>query len=295
MILEPGHSTEYLEKYKKGEITKGLGLGCSLDDYLRFKRSQVNIVLGHDNVGKSFFLFWYFLALHSQHGLRFLIWAGENRSGQIMRDLIQFYTGTRLSNLTMHEVNIYRAYLENAFGFVDNTQLYKPDQLLKIFAEQGQSYDGFLIDPFTGLDREFTHGANYDFMNKTREFVNKYNKTLYICTHPVTQSGRSIGIYPEGHHWFGHVKPPLKDHVEGGKPFTNRVDDMIVIHRLVKHEEMKYKTMVNVEKVKDQETGGKQTQLDFPLLFDFNSGLGFTIDGVDPMKRKVLTDQTVIQ
>ncbi len=51
---------------------------------------------------------------------------------------------------------------------------------------------------------------------------------------------------------------------------------MFVIHRLIKHETMKSYTMVNVEKVKDLDTGGMHTRLDelrtehastFPRLF----------------------------
>ncbi len=30
--------------YKDGKISMGLGIGCVLDDYIRFKRKQLNIV-----------------------------------------------------------------------------------------------------------------------------------------------------------------------------------------------------------------------------------------------------------
>ncbi len=36
---------------------------------------------------------------------------------------------------------------------------------------------------------------------------------------------------------------------------------------------------VNVEKVKDMDTGGKHTALNDPIMFDFNSGLGFDVFG----------------
>jgi hypothetical protein len=32
------------------------------------------------------------------------------------------------------------------------------------------------------------------------------------------------------------------------------------------------------------DTGGKHTALNDPIMFDFNSGLGFVINGVDPLK-----------
>jgi len=66
----------------------------------------------------------------------------------------------------------------------------------------------------------------------------------------------------------------------------NRCDDMIIIHRLVKHPSMKYITMVDVEKVKDRDTGGQQTELNNPEMFEYNSGLGFKQGGIDPIKRE---------
>jgi hypothetical protein len=50
MILKTGHATQYLNDFKEGKIAQGLGIGCILDDYIRFKTKQLNIVLGHDNV-----------------------------------------------------------------------------------------------------------------------------------------------------------------------------------------------------------------------------------------------------
>jgi hypothetical protein len=120
-------------------------------------------------------------------------------------------------------------------------------------------------------------------MNKAREFVNKTGMTIYINTHPNTESGRSANLYTDGD-FKGHLKPPLKDHIEGGKAFLNRCDDMFVIHRLIKHETMKYNTMIGVEKIKDMETGGKHTGLNEQILCNFNSGLGFEVYGVNPLK-----------
>lgn len=283
MILKNGHSTQYLLDYKDGKISQGLGIGCVLDDYLRFKTKQLNIVLGHDNVGKSYFMLWYFLALAVNHNLKFVLWMGENSSGQVMRDLIQMYSGRKFNELTKHEILAYQNELEQNFQFISNEQMYTPQEILKLI-ESTDANVGF-IDPFTGLNRGMQHSDNYEFLNYTRDFCNRTGKTLYISTHPNSESGRNSMLYPQEHHWFGHLKPPLKAHIEGGKPFLNRCDDMIVIHRLVKHAEMKYMTMVEVEKIKDRDTGGQQTELNQPLLFDYNYGLGFKIGGIDPIKR----------
>lgn len=281
MLKNKGDSLQYLLDYKDGNIKQGLGIGCFIDEHLKFKPKQVNIILGHDNVGKTYWINWYFLNLALQHGLTFCLWSGENQSGQILRDMVQMYAGKPFKQLSYDEIHRHTAYIEQYFTFIDNSKLYKPEDLFDLFI-QSQA-DVCLIDPFTGLDRQMTFEGNYTFMNAARQFVNSTGKTIYINTHPNTESGRNANLYQDGE-WKGHLKPPLKDHIEGGKAFLNRCDDMFVIHRLIKHPEWKYSTWINVEKVKDIETGGRHTLLNEPIICNFNSGIGFEINGVDPLK-----------
>jgi hypothetical protein len=273
---------KYLIDYRRGKIVRGLGIGCSLDNNIVFKRGQLNIILGHDNVGKSLFINWYFLNLALKHNLKFVIYSGENKTAYIFRDWIQMLAGMRYNELG--ECDIVELYerIKKHFIFIPNDRLYKPQDLFEKF-EQSKC-DAALIDPFTALDREMSYDGNYRFLNAARELVNYTGMTLYINTHPTSESGRAGNLYAPGHEWNGHVKAPLKDHVEGGKAFLNRCDDMFVIHRLVKHETMKYYTMINVEKIKDLDTGGRHTNLNEPILCEFNNGLGFKIGGVDPLQ-----------
>jgi len=280
MLRKPGDETEYLINYREGKIQMGLEIGCYLDDYLRFKPKQLNIILGHDNVGKTYWINWYFLTLALKHNITFCVWSGENQKGQILRDLIQMYAGIPFKELTKTQIVNYSVFLEQYFCFVDNSKLYKPNELLQIFEQSGCKVG--LIDPFTGLNRTMTYEGNYTFMNEAREFVNRTGMTIYINTHPNTESGRSGNLYVDGD-WKGHLKPPLKDHIEGGKAFLNRCDDMIVIHRLVKHPTLNKMTWINVEKIKDVETGGKHTNLSEPIFCNFGRGLGFEVGGVDPL------------
>jgi hypothetical protein len=62
MILNNGHSTQFLNDYRDGKIPFGLKLNCALDEYFVYKHNQLNIFLGHDNVGKTYFQLWYFLS-----------------------------------------------------------------------------------------------------------------------------------------------------------------------------------------------------------------------------------------
>ena len=282
MLKQIGDSVDNLLNYRNGKIQHGLDIGCPLDDYLRFKPKQVNIILGHDNVGKTYWINWYFLNLALRHKLTFCLWSGENDKWKILRDMIQMYSGQQFKSLSEKEIVKHATYLEQFFMFVDNSKLYKSNEILKIFQESECKVG--LIDPFTGLDREMSYEGNYNFMNEVRKLVNFTGMTIYINTHPNTESGRGGNVYTDGD-WKGNLKAPMKDHVEGGKAFSNRCDDFFVIHRLVKHSNMKYTTWVNVEKVKDIETGGRHTGLNEPVYCEFNSGLGFQVGGVDPLRQ----------
>ena len=282
-MLSKGIHTKYLLDYKHGRIKQGLPIGCNLDEHIVFKPKQLNIILGHDNVGKSYFVFWYFLTLALKHDLKFCLWAGENQYGQIMRDMIQMYSGIPFKKLHDSQIRSYSTHLEQYFDFVDNSRLYTPEELLEVF--KNTDADSCLIDPFTGLSREYGYEGNYKFLNMARQFVNETGKTIYISTHPTSESGRQGNLFPKGHMWDGHLKPPMAAYVEGGKSFLNRCDDFITIHRLVKHETMKYVTLVSIDKIKDRDTGGEQTLLEDYIFCDFNSGLGFELYGVNPLEK----------
>jgi len=275
----------YLEAYKNGKITKGLKLGCELDDFLRFKQGSFNMILGRDNVGKTYWRLWYYLVLSTKYDKKWCIWSGENKDGQIVRDLIKIYTGKQIKDLSMDEVFRYKEEVCQWFTFVDNSKLYKFQDLLKIFSDG--DYHGCLIDPYTGLERNHGHKNNYEFLNTCREWVNKTNITLDVCLHPVTESGRGGGFYRDGHEWAGHLRHPYKLEAEGGAPFANRCDDYIVLHRLTKHENLKFMTLVYVDKVKDVESGGQQTMIDQPIYCEYNYGLGFKVNGINPLNKPI--------
>ena len=294
MLINKGSEITYLENYRNGKIKAGLGIGNDLDNYLRLKQGQLNILLGHDNVGKTVFFTYYMLSHAIINNKTFCIWSGENSSGQIMRDLIQMYVGEHFKKIPLQTIRSAYNFLSQFFTFVDNRKLYKPEELFLIF--ESENADVCFIDPFTGLDRKMTYEGNYEFLNGARQFCNNTKKTLYVSSHPTSESGRAGNVYPENHEWKGHLKAPMKAHIEGGKSFLNRCDDLFIVHRLVAHQTMKYETMVSIEKIKDKETGGQLTELNMPLLFNFNNGLGFTTQGVDNLKDyRFKTTQTRIK
>jgi hypothetical protein len=57
--------------------------------------------------------------------------------------------------------------------------------------------------------------------------------------------------------------------VEGGNKFAARADDFVTVHRNTKSEEAWMFTEVHVDKVKTQETGGRPTPEDSPIVLRF--------------------------
>lgn len=281
MILSNGHSTQYLNDYKDGLIQMGKGIGCKLDEHLLWKDSQLNIILGHDNVGKSYWILWYYLTLMKKHELTFTLFMDENYHGKIFRDLIQLYYGIHFKDLTYKQIRSAEAVLENFFKVVDNTRRYSPKELLEVF--HGANTSTYLIDPFNGLKSNMNYSENYEVLNEFKMFTKTQKKTLYINAHPSSASGRRSAVYPDKHEWAGQVMPPLKSDIEGGKPFANKADDFIIIHRMLKNEAWRYYTMIEVDKIKDVDTGGKQTNINDPIMCYYNYGKGFIVDGVNPL------------
>ena len=49
--------------------------------------------------------------------------------------------------------------------------------------------------------------------------------------------------------------------------------------------------MLYIRKVKDTETGSKVSSIEDPVLLDFNNGLGFVINGKNPLTHVVAADR----
>jgi len=274
-FLNTDFGFKYLDDFHNNRIPKGLGIGNKdVDQFVSFKQGQYNIVIGVDNVGKTDFLLWYFLLLALKHDKKIDVWSGENKPEQQKRKLIQMYAGRYLQDLTYKEWQKAKLVIENHFQWVDRNNLYNHNQLLDLYGESESNI--CFIDPINGLDHKIKFGSTemtYKFSNDVRQFCNHTNKTIFVNAHTVTEASRRI--YPNGHDLQGYQMPPIKSMIEGGQPFASRADDFWIINRLVNHSFLKNYTQLEIQKVKDTETGGTTTLKDEPLCFEYGGGLGF--------------------
>jgi hypothetical protein len=283
MILNNGHSTQFLNDYRNGKIPFGLKLNCALDEYLVYKHNQLNIFLGHDNVGKTYFQLWYFLALATNHDLTFCLFCDENSAGKIMRDLVQMYSNKPFMDLNHKEIRRAELKIEHHFKFIDNTKRYEPNQVIDLYLKSDCTT--LLIDPWNSLKTDLSYSSNYDVLNDLKMVTKEGKHSIFVNAHPTSASGRLGAVYPKDHNWKGQVRIPFKSDIEGGKAFANKADDFVVIHRLTSHPELWHFTMIEVAKIKDTDTGGKPTFADTPIMLDYNFGMGLTCNGVDVIKR----------
>jgi hypothetical protein len=284
---------EFLELLRTNQVPIGKGIGCELDENLRFKVASFNIILGHANVGKTYWVLFYFLVLSAKHGLKHLIYSSENTVVGIKRNLFELYLGKKITTFTPEEMQRAKEFIEAHFDFLDTTQAQTLETFMQAVQKMGK-YDTLMIDPHNGFTRPRgtnAHDYDYEMATRLRLFAKQTRTSIYLCIHAATEALRKT--HKEGE-YEGHPMPPNMSDAEGGGKWGNRADDFIVIHRYVAHPHDWMFTHVHIKKVKETETGGKPTTLNAGVLFRHEYGTGFTCGGVNPMNDEVKTIKPLI-
>lgn len=291
-----------LNDIRTGKIKEGKRTGVDqIDDYLRFKEGNFNVILGHANVGKTTVMLYLMLLYAKRLGKRWLVFSSENESHSIVRKLIEFLEQAPITKIDKETYEGHLNYINENFKIIDATSLYTYRQLIElaISLKKAWDYQGLLIDPYNSLvkDPEMSKsigGHEYDYQACTefRIFCKKYNVSIWLNTHANTNALRNR--HPLGHDYAGHSIPPMASDVEGGGKFVNRADDFIVIHRYIQHPTDWPYSHIHVRKVKEIETGGRPTSIDDPIkMRSIIGNVGFEIDG-NPILEKPLREQSNI-
>jgi hypothetical protein len=281
----------YLESVRNGTFKEGLLTGIpGFDQYFRFKEKNFVVINGHDNVGKSTIL-WYFSLLSAiMHGWKWIIYSSENKTGGVKKKLMEFYHCKTLKSMTQDEYEEAKKFVEDHYCLIRNdSEIYTYKDMLAMGEKLNKKvqYNAFLIDPYNSLYKDLTgsneHKYDYDATSEMRLFIKKTGCSVYLNCHAITESLRAV--YHKDHPYAGHPMPPKKADTEGGGKFSNRADDFITLHRLVQHDTEFMNTQIHVRKIKESETGGKPTKMDFPFILKMIiGGCGFeTEQGYNPI------------
>lgn len=303
-IGTPEDYEPHLKRVMDGTLPMGLTTGIpSLDEFFLFKEGNLVVNNGHDNSGKSV-VSWYLSLLSAMyHGWTWLVFSSENSLGAFMQKMICFYWGKQLHGdyaMTKTEYETAKKFIENHFYLIKaEDELYNYKDILALAKKverkaksEGKRLSYVLVDPYnslkidlSGFSKLSTHEYHYEALSEIKAFTQKNKIGFWINCHAVTGALRlkdGDKKYPVA---------PQKADTEGGGKFANKASDFLTIHRLAQHPIDWNVTEIHVRKIKEVETGGRQTPFDSPIKIEMYKGLcGFreklefkTRDAVDPI------------
>lgn len=246
-------------------VAEGKKIGIDkLDRHFRLKENNFSVFLGHDNVGKSTFIWWITAVAAAKHGWKWLIYSPENKIEKIKIGLMDYILGRSVKNASVKQREMTRKFIDEHFYFIRKDKVYSVYDVLefaKVMVQQDPAIKGFLIDPYNSLSIDYKNkgaGLNsYEYhmraISEMRVFAEKYC-SVYVNAHSTTES-RRMKIDDNG-----DIPRPYKSHIDGGAIWANRCDDFYVIHRNIKNPETWMFTELHVEKVKDSDEGGEITR-----------------------------------
>lgn len=298
MIIDFKEQLEKLRQIRNGSLREGQKLDLDqIDEHIRFKPSNFNVILGQANVGKTSAVLFLMLCYTLKYEKKWLVYSSENEPHSIIRKLIEYLAMKPVNIIDEDDFIRYTDFIQKYFKIINTEQMYTYRDLINLGMLQKQlwGYDGFMIDPYNSLakDKELMKslgGHEYDYQATTefRIFCKQNNITLWLNVHANTSAIRML--HNVNHEYAGFPLPPQAGDVEGGAKFVNRADDFWVIHRYVQHPTDYMITHIHVRKVKEVETGGRPTPMDFPVrIRSIINNVGYSIDN-QPIVQKIEED-----
>jgi len=283
-LADESELDEYLLALINGTLEQGQPTGMTwLNSHFLFKKHTMCFVIGADNVGKSFLL-WYFAVLAAMmHGWKVIIHSAENGDGELRKKLMEFYMGKSAKVMDDEELTIARDFVKEHFRIVSSTQMHTVDDYLlkcEILIDEGFEATLVIAEPWNSFEipgTSDTYRHNIHCLNMLRVFKENYC-SVYVGDHINTSAARA----KDGE---GYALPPNKSDAEMGQMKANKTDDMLIVHRLGNHPDKKNDTQIHVQKIKSVETGGFPTPKDEPVLLVMNGDFcGYTCNGQDPVR-----------
>lgn len=295
-LAGPQDFDDYLRRWRLDQFDRGKTTGMpELDKHFLFKEGNLVIVNGIDNVGKSTVI-WYLEFLAAiYHGWHWLVFSSENKSGSVMRKMIEFYWGIPLQKMNDKQYSIAYSFVSKHFKIIKvSDSMYNYMDILNMTKKvmKKQKVHGLMIDPYNSLkvernakSKQETYEYHYEVASELKLFGTNHNLCIYLNAHVGTGAARKKDK-------SDFTVAPGKEDTEMGVMFANKADEFLTIHRNVDHETDFLLTELHVRKVKEIETGGQVTPKYRPVMLRPLPGVtGFMsvndkshIHGTDPVK-----------
>lgn len=91
MLVDFKQEIQKIRDIRDKKISEGLRLDIpDIDEHIRFKRGNFNVILGHANVGKTTIVLYLMLLYTLKHKTKWLVFSSENDPYTLIKKIIEF-------------------------------------------------------------------------------------------------------------------------------------------------------------------------------------------------------------
>ena len=120
MLIQFNQQVDKINDILAGRIKEGLSLGIKpIDEYLRFKPGNFNVILGHANVGKTNLTLYLMLLYSIKHDLKWLIFSSENEPYTLIKKMVEFLEVDIINRVPKHYLEERLEWINDHFKFIE--------------------------------------------------------------------------------------------------------------------------------------------------------------------------------
>jgi hypothetical protein len=275
-----------------------------LDEYFKMKKTEITLLTGIGNYGKSTFLKYLCLMKTILFGDKWAIFTPEdNPAEEFYHDLVEIYLGCDCTPFNYNKPN--KETYETAYDFISKHFFYvypkevapTPDYIKERFLELiiKEKVTGCIVDPFNQLANNYgSSGGRSDkyletLLSDFLRFATINNQYFFIVAHPHKLQKDSSGNYP---------CPDVFD-IADGAMWNNKMHNILVYHR-PDHQQNPQSPIceMHTKKIKKQKIIGKKGVLQFELnrqkrrfYFNGNDYMELAKNNTKPQQQKSLYEE----
>lgn len=245
-----------LNSFRRGAQLAPTSRFGSFDDYFRWKKGDINVIIGYANAGKTMFWLQMMLTKSIYDGWKWAVFSPENYpANDFYDDLVEMYVGKWISQMTEDEYVNACLFLDLHFFYVypehehDLESIH--DKFRHLILKKG--VDGVMVDPFNQLDKnQKAYERDDQYISNTLKDVKRFallNAVSY-----------NIIMHPKSPQYNQDKSLPVVDmyDIAGGAMTGNKADQIISYYRPNYHlDKNDTSVQVFIQKVKRKRTGGQ--------------------------------------